>query len=410
MSLRILHALRAADSDAGRSIEAICGLFTAQRQFGHVVEVVTVGQPGDTSLDRLGIPLHRLGSGGGSYGYDAAFVPWMKEHAGGYNCVIVHGVWNFCAFGTWRALRDAAVPYFVFTHGMLDPWLKHHHPLMHILKWLYWPWGGYPVLRDAHAVLFLCEDERLRARETFWLYDCHEFVVRSGTRGIPEDLAEGADGPFLSAHPDLREKRLFTLFADSDRGKGALEWIRAIDGLSRKGIWDGRSMRLVIAGSADPAAEAAARRLAGRCGLGGCVHWAGVLTEPERWGALCASEVFLRPSAFEVCCSRVMDALSAGVPVLLSTGVSIWKDIVNDRAGFADSETADGCARLFGRWIGLSPEDQAAMRARTRRCFAERYTQVGAAHALSSAIYLMVGVHRDKRWDLKPLKPASELS
>jgi hypothetical protein len=68
--------------------------------------------------------------------------------------VIVQGVWQYSSFGVWRALRGTETPYFVFTHGMLDPWFKRTYPLKHIKKLLYWPWGEYRVLRDAAAVLF----------------------------------------------------------------------------------------------------------------------------------------------------------------------------------------------------------------------------------------------------------------
>jgi hypothetical protein len=95
--------------------------------------------------------------------------------------------------------------------------------------------------------------------------------------------------------------------------------------------------------------------------------------------------------------------------VFMSTGVAVWKDIVNDGAGFADDATREGCGRMMERWIGLSVDDQSAVRIRARACYEGRYTQVGAANTLTSAIYLFVGVHRDGRWDLRPLKPASEL-
>ena len=41
-----------------------------------------------------------------------------------YDAVIVNGLWMYHGFGAWRALHGGPVPYFVFTHGMLDPWFK----------------------------------------------------------------------------------------------------------------------------------------------------------------------------------------------------------------------------------------------------------------------------------------------
>ena len=42
------------------------------------------------------------------------------------------------------------------------------------------------VLRDATRVLFTCEQERLLARESFWLYRVKEAVVNYGAGTPPE--------------------------------------------------------------------------------------------------------------------------------------------------------------------------------------------------------------------------------
>ena len=52
---------------------------------------------------------------------------------------------------------------------MLDPWFKRRYPLKHLKKLLYWPWAEYRVLRDADAVFFTSEEERLAARDSFRL-------------------------------------------------------------------------------------------------------------------------------------------------------------------------------------------------------------------------------------------------
>ena len=63
------------------------------------------------------------------------------------------------------------------------------------------------MLRDAQAVLFTSEEERLLARKSFWLYRCNEVVVNYGTAepaGDPRrDLQE-----FFAAIRELRAKKL----------------------------------------------------------------------------------------------------------------------------------------------------------------------------------------------------------
>jgi glycosyltransferase involved in cell wall biosynthesis len=94
---------------------------------------------------------------------------------------------------------------------------------------------------------------------------------------------------------------------------------------------------------------------------------------------------------------------------LMATGVAIWKDVVNDSAGLTDDETPEGFARLMQRWLVLSDEERSAMRSAARRSFEDRFTLDGAANTLTVALSLLIGVHRDSRWDSKPLRPAAEL-
>ena len=104
-----------------------------------------------------------------------------------FDAVIVHGLWQYSSFGVWRALAGTDTPYFVFPHGMLDPWFKRTYPAKHFKKLLYWPWAEYRVLRDAAAVLFTSEEERRLARESFALYRAREVVVNYGT-AAPRNL------------------------------------------------------------------------------------------------------------------------------------------------------------------------------------------------------------------------------
>ena len=131
-----------------------------------------------------------MGPGRSYYRYAPRLLPWLRQHAKDYDAVIVNGLWQYTTHATWRALNKGSVPYYVFTHGMLDPWFKRTYPLKHLKKWLFWPWADYRALRDAKAVFFTCEEERLLARQSFWLYRCHETVVSYGTGAPPGDARQ----------------------------------------------------------------------------------------------------------------------------------------------------------------------------------------------------------------------------
>jgi glycosyltransferase involved in cell wall biosynthesis len=408
MPLRILHAFRTVDPAAEGPVENVCQLLAVNRQLGHTIELLTLDAPDAPWLGHWGFPVHAVGPARGAYGYSPRYVPWLRENSAHYDCVVIHGLWGFNAIGTRRALRGTGVPYFVFLHGTLDPWFKSNFPFRHGWRWLDWTWTGYPLLRDAHAVFFASEEERRRARETFWLYDCHEFVLRYGAAGVPAGIGEEAREEFLAAHPALRGRRLFTGFGHLHSGDGLDLLIRAVRVLIENGRWARDSMRLVIAGPADGAYPDALRRMVDRAGIGDVVYWTGRLTDRAKWGALRAAEVVVRPSHHESFGIGLVEALSVGTPVLLAKGVLIWRDILNDGAGLADQDTIGGCVRLLTHWLDLPGNERAAMRLRARHCFEERYTAQSAANVLMSAIYLLIGVHRYGRWDRRPLRSESD--
>src|SRR6202008_1960748 len=177
---------------------------------GHSVEIISLDAPDDPWVRDCPVTVHALGHGRGGYGYAPRFSRWIKEHLSEYDAVIVHGIWQYHSFGVWRALAGTGTPYFVFPHGMLDPWFRRTYPLKHFKKLLYWPWSEYRVLRDANAVLFTSEEERRLARESFSLYRCREIVVSFGTAAPSVDL-ERARGALFERFPNLRSRQ-FVLF------------------------------------------------------------------------------------------------------------------------------------------------------------------------------------------------------
>jgi glycosyltransferase involved in cell wall biosynthesis len=300
--------------------------------------------------------------------------------------VVVNGVWSYNLYAVSRALRGR-VPYYVYTHGMLDPWFKYRYPLKHLKKWLFWPWGMYAPLRDAHAVLFTCDEERMLARDSFWLYDCNEVVVRYGTPGIPDASRDYATA-FLERFPGLGNKRRFVFLGRVHPKKGPDLLIRAIAQLQRDGVWDPSGMCLVMAGPVEGRYAEQLRRLASRLRVDESIVWTGMLLGDDKWGALQCAEAFVLPSHQENFGIAVAEALSCGVPVLVSRSVNIWREIVAHGAGLADDDTVHGCASLLRGWLELGDGERLDFAERARKCFETRYTIKRAAVSLLSTIYL----------------------
>ena len=376
--MKILHTIRSVNPEGGGVIEAVKQFSRAMESQGHEVAIASLDAPDDAWVQECAHRVEPLGPARGNYGASPKFVPWLRQHACEFDAVIVNGLWQQHSFGVWRALRGTGQRYFVFPHGMLDPWFKRTYPLKHLKKWLYWPWAEYRVLRDAAAVLFTCEQEKRLARESFWLYRCNEQVASLGIanpQGEPNRQREA----FLNSFPDCRGKRLVLFLGRIHEKKGCDLLIAAF---ARVALRD-PNLHLVMAG---PEQQDAARwrELAARLGIANRITWTGMLSGDLKWGALHAAEVFALPSHQENFGVAVVEALACGVPVLISQEVNIWREVVESGAGFAEPDSTEGTAALLERWLELSPLQRAVMRGLAARCFAEHF-EIGRAtgHLLS---------------------------
>jgi glycosyltransferase involved in cell wall biosynthesis len=180
--------------ETGGVARAVTSLSKGLQQHGVEIEIVALDQPGSPWLRDQNLAVHALGQGLTNYRYSHALPKWLKEHGNKFDCVILHGIWQHHSFAVWRRFHKTAIPYFVFPHGMLDPWFKRTFPLKHLKKWLYWPWADYRVLRDAAAVIFTSEEERSKARQSFWLYRAKEKI---SPLGIEEPRPAGPEARHL---------------------------------------------------------------------------------------------------------------------------------------------------------------------------------------------------------------------
>jgi glycosyltransferase involved in cell wall biosynthesis len=340
------------------------------------VEIITLDPPDAPWLGDSPVTTHALGPGKGGYGYTAKLVPWLKKHHRDFDAVLVHGLWQYSSFGVWRGLRGSATPYFVFPHGMLDPWFNRTYPLKHLKKLLYWPWAEYRVLRDAKAVLFTSEEERRLARGVFFPYRCQQQVVNYGTAPPDIDLLAARDR-FLEQFPQLRDKRIFLFLGRLHEKKGCDILIKAFAATATSQARD-QPIHLVVAGPSDATYLARLKSLASsilpKDSSGQLpVTFIGMLSGQLKWGAFRAAEVFVLPSHQENFGLEVVEALACATPVLISNKVNIWQEIVNAGAGFCDEDTVAGTSALMQRWQSTTDAERAVMRTNAQNCFAERF-------------------------------------
>jgi glycosyltransferase involved in cell wall biosynthesis len=379
--MKLLHVLASVDPRGGGPMEGVRQRGLRLQQLGHAVDVVTLDNPAASYLQGFPLTVHALGPVRSSYGYSAALVPWLEAHAAQYDAIVVNGLWQYHSFAAWRALRRLGLPYFVFTHGMLDPWFKRAYPLKHLKKWLYWPWAEYRVLRDARAVLFTSDEERLQARRSFWLYRAREEVVAYGTTTPPGNAVELREG-FLARHSALRGRRLLLFLSRIHEKKGCDLLVRAFAELAATEP----TLHLVMAGPDQSGLVVDLQRIAADHGVEGRISWPGMLRDEMKWGAFYASDAFILPSHQENFGISVAEALGCGLPVLISDKVNIWREVMAHGAGLVAPDSLPGTIRLLRDYVALTPPQRDTMRSNARALFAERFTVSAMADSLLNVI------------------------
>lgn len=373
--MRILHVINSIDPTSGGPAEGLRQLCHIYHSGGYEVHVASLDSP--ESIEKCDFPaqVFALGPGRGVYGYSPNAVPWLKEHISSYDLVFLNCIWQYNTLAAYRSLVGTNIPYGVFTHGMLDPYFKKAFPLKHVKKSIYWHLFLQRILRNANAVLFTCEEERILARQSFSRYRVREKVITFGIFGPDTDLLNAAE-EFRGKWPHLRGKRLAISMGRLHPKKGLDILIKAFArSLAKDSAW-----QLVIAGPDQIGIRRELEALAVQLGVADRITWTGMLAGSLKWGAYAAAEMFVLPSHQENFGIVVAEALACGLPVIISDKVNIWREIASSQAGLICEDSVESTAAALHRWATLSDEEIAQMRIHSKECFKEyfNYDQIAS--------------------------------
>ena len=366
--MKILQVIPTLEPSVGGVAPAVLTSSRALVRRGHNVEIVVLDPPDVEWLQGIKPKVHALGRGTGFYGYSPALNRWLRAHGDNYDRVIVNGLWQYPGFAVWRRFAGTPTPYFVFPHGMLDPWFKRTYPLKHVKKWLYWPWAEYRILRDAAAVIYTSEQERLEARQSFWLYRAYEKVSPLGV-DPPVSASTSDNGLFFDRFPQLHQTRPLLFLGRLHPKKGCDLAIEAFAAIARKDP----TISLVLAGPDQIGWQKELSNRARQLGVDSRIVFTGMLEGDLKQSALSNADAFILPSHQENFGMAVVEALAMGVPVLISDRINTSAEIAADHAGYVATDDLAGTTSLLDRWCNTSPEEKKVMRQNARKCFADRF-------------------------------------
>jgi glycosyltransferase involved in cell wall biosynthesis len=392
--MNILHVIRTMDPAWGGPVEGVRNIAQQAEAAGHNLQITCLDPPDSPWLRTLRVRVNAIGGARlGRFGFSRRLDNWLAEHAHEFDVLVSNGIWMYFSSAVRRAAIRAGIPYFVFTHGALDPWFKRHYPLKHIKKQVYWSFFERKVFRDASAILFTTSEEQAVSQGAFWPYVCNPKVVGYGIADpslSADSLASGAINrrQLAESIPDLGDRRFVLFLARVHEKKGIDLLLQAI----ARNLSNYRDRAFVIAGPGDGEYIDSLKSLAAQLGLGSQVIWAGPLYGRAKWAAVRSAEAYVLPSHQENFGISVVEALACGAPVLITDKVNIWREIVAEGAGLVESDDVSGICTLLEKWSRLNSEERAAMSNRARRCF-ETYFDIANT---SSNFFDFLEAHTDR--------------
>ena len=257
----------------------------------------------------------------------------LGERVREFDIVHIHSIflWPTTVAAFW--CRRRGVPYVVSPHGLLDPvsltkayagWRASISS--RFKKWLYLNTIGRLDLGRATEIMLASKVEM-------------ESTGGLGLNAPRMALPLGADmppagppqqgKPWRERHPLLEDKRIVLYMSRLDPVKGLETLLAALSDLAAKRD----DFALVVAGSGSAEYESSLKALASQLDLGERTLFVGMVRDADKWALLDEADLFILPSYHEAFPNAVVEAMAAGLPVVISEGMDISREVAEAAAG-----------------------------------------------------------------------------
>ena len=326
---------------------AVHALAAAEVRKGCRVEVFTTDRNGDR---RLELPTGRVAELDGvrvnyfktkslrPFAYSRDMMAALHRRVPDADIVHIHGLYTYPTWAGGHQARRVGKPYVLSPRGMLDPHAIQRRRRLAKLAYIMAVEGHN--IRNASVVHFTTPEELDLARRVIRIRN--SCVIENA---VPFDasLVELNKGCTHKFWPELAGKRMVLFVGRIDPKKG-LEL--ALDAFAEVAGTD-RSIHLVVAGEGDRRYVEGLKQQARSLGLATRASFVGFVQGQEKAALLADATVFVLPSYSENFGNSVVEAMAAGIPVVVSNRVNLAGRVQTAGAGIvADCSPASIAAAL----------------------------------------------------------------
>lgn len=373
--LRVLHVIPSVSPARGGPSEAVRQMIAACAGHELAIELATTdddgpgrrSSPGDPGHALAGCPVHVFKRTCVPYTVSISLARWLQHEVARFDVVHVHALFSFSSTAAMLACRQARIAYIVRPLGTLSPYgIQHRRPLA---KQCSLAMIERPLLARAAGIhcTSLQEEAEVRA-----------LGIRTRTHVIP--LAVPLV-PNENPAPPKTDHSTVVFLSRLDPKKNVEALIDAFGELSVH--LD--TLRLLIAG--DGAQEYVSRLKARAQSIpgGDRVEWLGDVRGQRKAQLLNEATLFVLPSLAENFGIAVAEALSAGLPCVVSNAVAIAPDV--ESAGAGRSVAPDATSIAHAIKVLLKDPAQLKRMSSNARTLAEREYSINVLGSRLRTLY-----------------------
>jgi glycosyltransferase involved in cell wall biosynthesis len=377
--IKILRIVSSMNPSHGGVVESINTMAKSLVQFNIECHVLCFDNPDAEWIVKSAIILHPLGSSFTGYSINLKYLSWLKSNCSSYDLVIFDGLWQFLSNG-WRIVSALNVPYFVFVHGMLDPYFN-KSVFKYLKKIPFWFYVERLMLKNSNAVIFTSKLENELSLRSFPLFNPNAEICCLGV--LKEDFYRHVLH-FNDIHQSdkLIKGRRYGLFLSRINEKKGIDLL--IKAISQSEIPE--DFVIVIAGPDSFNYKSKLKSLANSLSVSQKIIWLDMVVGSEKWKLFYNSEFFILPSHQENFGIVVAEALLSSTPVLISNKVNICREVEVAQAGFVFDDSVEGVASAIKTWFLLPNEKILKLKENANSCFSKNFDQQHSAYNFSSII------------------------
>lgn len=355
--MKVLHVIPSVSPTLGGPTQVVLNLVKALRECNIEAEIVTTNDHGATLLD---VPLYQLTEYEQvpvwflprfspplkEYIFSSAITQWLWQNIRNYDILDNHYLFSYASTCAGAIARWQKVPYTVRTMGQLSPWALAQSQRKKQV---------YNLLIERHnlngAAVIHCTSEGEAA-------DVRNFGIKTPTVTLPL----GVNQPVTL--PDAKQKICemyqispttpIVLFLSRLHYKKRPDLL--IRSLSKLAITQS-NFHLILAGTGEPEYLHYLQNLVLDSGLTAQTTFSGFVTGKDKDLLLQGSDIFVLPSFSENFGIAVAEALSHGLPVIITPDIQIAPEIFTANAGLIVPGEEEAIANAIAQLLS-TPEQR----------------------------------------------------